>query len=136
MLSGKYMHHIEKRTLMIVSIFISAIGTLLFPSIEYFQDSNIIIGIAISCRFLEGIGNSLAMSAMYAMIPVIYPNSQETKIGQMEASCAIGNIFSPVIGEFFYLYGGIKLPYIVVFAILVLSIFPLRSLPNLRDSGV
>ena len=119
-----------------VSVLIAISGCLLFPFINEFSDQWAIIAIAITSRILSGVGNAIALSCLYSLIPILYPETQETKLGWMESACAIGQIVSPSIGSYLYNQGGIFLPYIVISALFIVCLCGLKNLSETKASAL
>ena len=64
------------------------------------------------------------MTPLFAYIPILFPDSIESKIGITEIVSAGGFMIGPIIGSFFYKLGGYTLPFIF-FGSLALLLIPM-----------
>lgn len=51
------------------------------------------------------------MTPFYAYIPLLFPNSYESKIALAEISTSMGFLIGPICGSFLYTVGGFMLPF-------------------------
>jgi MFS family permease len=68
----------------IVGMALQGIGLYLFVTMNWIEESLIIILLATFGRFISGIGTSFFMTPFYAYIPIMYPHEVERRIAISE----------------------------------------------------
>ena len=106
------------------------------PFLGYFLinkiDSTLIfIFIFLALRSVQGIGNSMWQTAIYAILTSEYPKHTHIAVGILETSSGIGLALGPVAGTLIYEVGGIDAPFLTFCIVLVLlSLFLKRFMPS------
>ena len=65
-------------------------------------------------RALEGIGCAVAWSSIYSIMMKLYPEKVATIMSSTEMLFGFGYALGPVIGGYFYDFGGFKFPFITL----------------------
>ena len=69
---------------------------------EYIWNNNIIIGLAITIRLLQGSASAMINTTAYSYAAQAYPDKVEKVIARLESVSAFGNIFAPVLGSIIF----------------------------------
>jgi MFS family permease len=78
------------------------------------------IFVTISGRIVSGIGTTSILAPCYSYIPLLFKETQNEKIGNMEILMSLGYSVGYFISSFFFSFGGYTFPFIFDFFALFL----------------
>ena len=106
MVAGKIMNKKgRKKLLMILGFGVMAIGNVIFAVLIFFKGKIEFMVIASIARVIIGVGQGLFMAPAFSIVPIVYKQTFENKIGIMEALSGLGLSIGPVFGGIFYSIG-------------------------------
>ena len=122
---GKRMNKlpIKRHWLIIIGDILLIIDISILGLIDYVEDPNWFVGLALFAQGIGGLGAGADMTACMAILSGFEGQDREKSIGLIEASNGIGLLFGPLLGAFFYSQGGYKMPFIC-FAALFTILLP------------
>jgi MFS family permease len=80
----------------------TGISLVCFGLVMLNNNVNVVIGIVLVARFIQGAASAFIQTACYILTTNMYPNDQEHIIGLMEAMTGVGILLGPVIGSALY----------------------------------
>ena len=144
-------HKFSSRIMAFLGSFMHGLSAILFGLLQYTDDTVVFLALSyllrkeaqpniIKCknnslilnayRILEGIGSSVAMAALSAVVLKLYPNKVGQTTSCSQTALGVGYSIGPALGGFLYDIGGFHLPFIVIgvsdilFALIVLLALP------------
>ena len=110
---------------------------ILFGFLEYVDNVAIFLGLSYLLRFLDGVADAAAWTALLGLLVQLWPERAAQIISWGETTFGFGYTVGPAIGSLFYIIGGFKLPFIVVGTLGILtsvSLYFLVPSKRKRDS--
>jgi MFS family permease len=92
----------RKKLFVVLGLAIMAVGSLLFIILLWTPNVWAYTIIACVARFVVGFGEGMFLSPAFSLIPLIYKDTFEDKIGVMEAIAGFGLSSGPVFGGVLY----------------------------------
>jgi MFS family permease len=129
---------------MYLGLFLTAPTVMGFGFLYWVPDDTVFISLAITLRFIGGIGQGFIAVSSYAMAAVRYKENLQEKVGLLEAGNGVGFLVGPVVGGIIYEYTHFAVPFIVFgIAIIILTIFlrnqldeDLDTIPLVKEDGL
>lgn len=72
---------------------------------------------------------------LYAMVPIIYEDDVEKKLGIIELVCGLGFMFGPVLGSVTYSLGGYIMPFALFGTLAIILAFVVNCALRKLDHG-
>lgn len=129
---------------MYLGLFLTAPTVMGFGLLYWVTNDTAFITLAITLRFIGGIGQGFIAVSSYAMAAVRYKDNLQEKVGLLEAGNGVGFLVGPVVGGIIYEFTHFAVPFMVFgIAIIILTVFlrkhldeDLDTIPLLRDDGL
>jgi MFS family permease len=100
---GAHMNHKGvKKIMLILGLFVMTATNISFMFLEYIENKDLFIVIAVLLRTIMGGGQALFMTPAYSIVPLLYRETLEDKIGYMEAMAGFGLGIGPLFGGFLF----------------------------------
>jgi len=135
---GYFLPTIGARTMLLIGIAVSAIGALLFSFLHLEMDPLRFVIFACITRVIQAFACSMYLTAAYSIMTHVWSERRTQAVGLLEMTTGCGMVIGPMVGSALYNASGFALPFIFLFAILLLGFFPtawvLRNL-DMKTSG-
>jgi MFS family permease len=95
----------RKKLFVVLGLGIMALGSLIFIVLLWTPNPWSYTIISAFARFIVGFGEGMFMAPAFSLIPLIYKDTFEFKIGIMEAISGFGLSAGPVFGGVLYYWG-------------------------------
>lgn len=103
---GKIGSKFDKRTMIASGYLICVISSTAFAFLGNDYDRTSFFLIAIFLRFMQGLGDAIAINSIYSAVAFEYQEIREVIFGVLEAAYGLGFAAGPLIGQVLYsLYG-------------------------------
>ena len=121
-LLGKKMRFWGRKRLIIIGTILQILTSVGIACLKYINGAATFIAVAMVVRFLQGAGRSFYATSSYAIVPILYPDSVQSKIGGLEALTGLGFMVGPFIGAGLFELGGYVAPFFTFAGLFAISL--------------
>jgi MFS family permease len=125
---GIILEKVGRKNIVVSGFSILAFGTLglglcnLIPGKSTLTGDYIFFGVAVLCRFIQGIGDQFVSTAFYSVLSSTFPDSRERIIGFIETAAGLGLMIGPILGGPMNVFFGYLPCYLIFTSFLILLV--------------